>query len=78
MQLIPHPQNDVFNWQNRTAQSGLLNNEQMRQWNEEGYFLLQDVIEPDTIAALIEAIDPFDDKAEAFLKKNGGIFGCSL
>jgi ectoine hydroxylase-related dioxygenase (phytanoyl-CoA dioxygenase family) len=46
--------------------------EQVRAWNERGYFVFEDLYSKDEIAELTTAIDTFVEKAQAHLRRMGG------
>ncbi len=71
-----HKLNEGFSWPERVAPFRLVSDQQAEQWNRAGYFLLEQVIDADTIAALIDEIDPLEEKTEAFLRtqENGRYF----
>lgn len=50
----------------------LLDDEQARQWNESGYFLLRDAFTADEVASLIAEIDPIQEQVSAFLGTRPG------
>lgn len=53
----PHPANVDFVWEPITRQPRLLTAEQVRQFDEQGYVLVPDVIDADAIAEVRDAID---------------------
>ncbi len=77
MKLKPHAQNTNFQWRDRKGPFRLISTDQARAWNEEGFFLLRNVIPAKQISALIDAIDPFEQKTEQFLESRGGKMGIS-
>ena len=46
----------------------LITDEQARSFNERGFFVLENAIDPATVARVRDAIDPFEAKAEEFLR----------
>jgi phytanoyl-CoA hydroxylase len=68
-----HPLNDGFDWQNRTGPFRRISQEQAEQYNELGFFVLDDAFDAQTIADLIEDIDPIEAMVEGILRdKLGG------
>ena len=63
-----HRLNKNFTWRNSEGPFRLVSRGQVSQWNEQGFFLLQNVIAAETIDQLIAEIDPLEEKAEAFLR----------
>ena len=53
----PHPANVDFVWEPITREPRLLTAEQVRQFDEQGYVLVPDVIEADAITEVRDAID---------------------
>ena len=72
MALEPHPLNRDFTWRPPASQPAFLSHEQVRQFDEEGYFLIERAFSPQEIDAVTAAIDPFEAKAEAFLRRQEG------
>ena len=66
--LQRHALNTEFAWRPCETTPRLLSAEQIRQYNDEGYFLLENAFEPALMDALAEAIQPFEDQTEAFLR----------
>jgi ectoine hydroxylase-related dioxygenase (phytanoyl-CoA dioxygenase family) len=63
-----HPLNRDFTWQNHAGLFRLITDEQARAYDDDGYFVLENAIDPDTLAEVVEAIDPFEAQTEAFLR----------
>lgn len=68
----PHSKNRAFQWRDITGPYRRLREEQARQWNEEGWFVLEDAFDPATVSRAIGEIDPWEEKAEAALRERGG------
>lgn len=68
MELNLHPLNDSFSWPDATGPFRLVSDEQARSWNENGYFLLENVIAPAEIDMLQGEIDPLEEKANLYLR----------
>ena len=77
MHLEHHPLSHYFEWPTRTQQDDLLISAHIDDWNEKGYFLLEDALGQRILDEVEEAIDPIEAKYEAHLKANGGEFGIS-
>ncbi len=71
-----HPFNDGFDWQDREGPFQIISDAQAAQYNEKGFFLLENAFTPEEIAAVTEAIDPLEQMTEGFLKtqENGELF----
>ena len=68
-----HSLNTHFDWRVSNLPPRLLSAEQIRQYNDEGFFLFGKAFPAELMDALAEAIQPFEDRTEAFLQtqKNG-------
>jgi ectoine hydroxylase-related dioxygenase (phytanoyl-CoA dioxygenase family) len=71
--LQRHSLNTDFQWRVTEAAPRLLSPEQIRQYDEQGFFLYENAFPPELMDALAGAIQPFEDRTEAFLQtqKNG-------
>lgn len=71
-----HEKNQAFDWRPANGPYRRLTDEQARQYDEQGFFLLEDVFTREEIEVVCEAIDPFEAEYEAFLKErfNGQLF----
>jgi phytanoyl-CoA hydroxylase len=68
-----HELNREFHWQDRSGPFRRLSPEQVRQYDEEGYFVLEDVFDAQTIRRVVELIDPMEAEFEAIVRdKLGG------
>ncbi len=67
-----HPWNKEFSWQTPPSPYRRVTDRQARQWDDDGYFLLEDAIDDETLAEVQAAIDPFEEKSTAWLRKQGG------
>jgi phytanoyl-CoA hydroxylase len=63
-----HPLNHGFEWTPVRGAFRLITDEQARSFNERGFFVLEDAIDPAEIVRVRDAIDPFETKAEEFLR----------
>ena len=70
-----HELNTSFAWADHGARSAPSLPEQARQYDERGYFVLEDALRPGEVEALLEAIDPFEARQEEVLRTmEGGRF----
>jgi ectoine hydroxylase-related dioxygenase (phytanoyl-CoA dioxygenase family) len=65
--LARHPWNRSFEWVDHTGPFTTVTDEQARQYDELGFFVLEDAFRSDEIAALDDAIAPGDERVRAFL-----------
>ncbi len=72
MKATPHAWNRDFAWQPPRGAYRRIDAAQARSWDEQGYFVLDDAFDAATIARVIAEIDPFEQKSEAFLRKQPG------
>ena len=63
-----HPLNHGFSWTPVRGPFRLITDEQARSFNERGFFVLENAIDPAAIVRVRDAIDPFEAKAEEFLR----------
>jgi len=68
----PHPKSDGFKWQRLRAPFRLLTTEQAEQFDEQGWFILEDAFTADEMDAIAAAIDPFEQTVEAYLRSLEG------
>ena len=70
-----HERNTSFSWDEHDGPFRSITAAQGRQYDELGYFVLEDALDHDTVEALIEAIDPFEERAaDALRELEGGRF----
>ena len=62
-----HPWNTGFEWTNHAGPFRRVTEAQARAYDEDGYFVLEHAVDPADIAALTEAIEPFDREVMEFL-----------
>ena len=67
-----HPRNRDFTWRPSHAPYEILTEEQARQYDEEGYFLLQGAFTREEVEEVAAAIDPFEREMERVLKEEHG------
>ena len=63
-----HPWNTSFAWADRTGPFQQLSAEQVAQFDELGYVVVPDLVEPSAVAAATEDIDCLEAEVDAFLK----------
>ena len=64
-----HPWNKSFTWQSHTAASGVVTQAQIDQFDELGYFVVEDLYTPEELAELTRITDEAEDEAIAELKR---------
>lgn len=71
-----HPWNTDFEWQDHTGPLRRVTPAQVRDYDEKGFFVLEDAIDPALLDYIIRAIDPFEAQVEGFLRtqENGRLF----
>ena len=70
-----HARNVGFEWLDHEGPFRVVTPEQARQYDELGYFVLDDALAPGEVDELLEAIDPFEHRAEEALREmDGGRF----
>lgn len=70
--FAPHPWNREFAWQPATSTPAVLTPAQTDQFNRLGFFVMEDLIDPDTIAAATDEIDAIEAEMEAGLRSIEG------
>jgi ectoine hydroxylase-related dioxygenase (phytanoyl-CoA dioxygenase family) len=71
-----HPLNQAFEWTERApAASRRISEAERRQFNDLGYVRLEGLFSAEAVAAVTAAIDPFEARAEAWLRERGGRVG---
>jgi phytanoyl-CoA hydroxylase len=63
-----HPWNRSFEWQESRRPLRRLSEHQARHFDAQGFVLLEDVFDPETIAEVIAVIDPWEAKVTEFLR----------
>src|SRR5260370_9077384 len=66
--FAPHPQNHGFAWTPVRGPFRAITDEQARSFNDRGFFVLENAIDRATVMRARDAIDPFEVKAEEFLR----------
>ena len=71
-----HPLNRAFQWTSRRGPYRRLRPEQARGYDNDGFFLLEDAFDPETLHELQDAIDPIEAQVEKFLasREDGKLF----
>lgn len=64
-----HPWNGSFSWERHSAQSGVVTQSQIDEFDELGFFVLNDIYTSDELAELTRITDEAEDEAIAELKK---------
>jgi len=67
--VAQHPWNKSFTWQSHTAASGAVTQTQIDQFDELGYFVVEDLYMPEELAELTRITDEAEDEAIAELKR---------
>src|SRR5207249_3181641 len=73
--MAVHPWNKEFEWQTPPAPYRRITEAQAKQWDDAGYFLLEDAIDRDALADVEAAIDPFEEQFADWLRSRGGTLG---
>jgi ectoine hydroxylase-related dioxygenase (phytanoyl-CoA dioxygenase family) len=66
--LDRHPWNTGFDWPEHPGPYRVVTPDQAKAYDEQGFFVLEDAIDPATLAALDAAIEPFDREVLEFLR----------
>jgi phytanoyl-CoA hydroxylase len=66
--LDPHPWNTGFTWPEHRGPFRVVTPAQARAYDEDGFFVMEDAVDPETIATLADAIAPFDREVLDFLE----------
>jgi ectoine hydroxylase-related dioxygenase (phytanoyl-CoA dioxygenase family) len=67
MQRAPHPWNSGLAWPDHAGSCTTITAEQAAQFDELGYFVIEDVFDFDTLAALDRELEPGDARVKQFL-----------
>ena len=67
MERRPHPWNTAFEWQDHSGAGTTVTTEQAAQFDELGYFVLEDAFDNATLQQLDAALQPGDRRAKEFL-----------
>ena len=63
-----HPRNTSFEWSDHEGELTSITQDQMRAFDEDGFFLLEGAFDADEVAQVVAAIDPIHDKNVEFLR----------
>jgi phytanoyl-CoA hydroxylase len=67
-----HPLNDEFAWVPPRPPFRCITPLQAEAYDELGYFVMEDVFDPETVADMVAEIDPFEREFEAMLRQSEG------
>ena len=72
---VAHERNTSFTWSEHAGPFRVVTAQQAGQYDEDGFFVLEDALGPAEVDALIGAIDPFEERqADALRELEGGRF----
>ncbi len=72
---VSHERNSSFSWSAHAGPFRAITEAQARQYDENGFFVLEDALTPAEVEALVAAIDPFEERgADALRELQGGRF----
>ena len=76
MDWTPHELNQGFDWQPTRGPFRRVTAEQASRYDQQGFFVLENAFDPDTVREVIEELDPLEQQTEAFLRtqKDGRLF----
>ncbi len=66
--MEPHPQSHDFEWVSAGSVPTRISAEQARAYDKQGFFVLPDAFDAETVASLTAEIDPFEAETEAYLR----------
>jgi phytanoyl-CoA hydroxylase len=69
---LRHELNHSFEWASHSGPFRVVSEGQARHYDEDGYFVLEDALTPAEVAALVDAIDPFEAEVEEALRQVEG------
>ena len=69
MKLELHEKNKSFAWQQKKPPFGFLTNAQVKQYDEQGFFLLRGAFSKEEINQVLNEIDPFEKKVTEDLRQ---------
>ena len=67
--VVRHPWSQGFTWEDRTGDPATLSSDQVRQFDEQGFVVVPDLIDGAAVAAITAEIDAYEAEADAFLAK---------
>ena len=62
MTPTPHPQNTNFEWVDHAGPFRVITDDQARAYDRDGYFVLEEVLPPDLVDAVVAEIDPLEQE----------------
>jgi phytanoyl-CoA hydroxylase len=68
MSFERHPWNSAFEWPRHQGPFRVVSQEQARAYDEGGFFVLEDALDPEAVDTLDAEIAPFDEQALEFLR----------
>lgn len=76
LEPVSHPRSQGFVWHDRQGPFRRLSAAEVEQFDKQGFVVLEDVFDADTIARVIAEIDPVEERIEGFLagQKDGKFF----
>ena len=69
MKIDLHEKNKNFAWQPKKPPFSFLSEAQVQQYDEQGFFLLQDAFSQEEINQVLNEIDPFEEKVTDDLRQ---------
>jgi ectoine hydroxylase-related dioxygenase (phytanoyl-CoA dioxygenase family) len=66
--MQPHPWNEAFDWPDHHGPFTFLSAEQAAQFDEEGYVVVEDLVDADTVATVRADLDALEAEVDAFLQ----------
>jgi phytanoyl-CoA hydroxylase len=63
-----HPWNRSFRWHDHQGPFRALANAQVAQFDRDGYVVVEDLVTPDELARVVEAVDAIEAQTDAFLR----------
>jgi ectoine hydroxylase-related dioxygenase (phytanoyl-CoA dioxygenase family) len=66
--MQPHPWNEAFDWPDHHGPFTSLSAEQAAQFDEEGYVVVEDLVDADTVATVRADLDALEAEVDAFLQ----------
>jgi ectoine hydroxylase-related dioxygenase (phytanoyl-CoA dioxygenase family) len=72
-----HPENQRFEWQERTGPFRLLASKEALAYDRDGFFVLPDAVDRATLNAILQQVDPIEADATAFYAEPNLTFTCN-
>ena len=67
-----HALNRDFEWRDHPGPYRVATDDQVRQYDRDGFFLMEDVFDPDLVAGLLAELDPLEAEFERMLREKFG------